>query len=205
MKSNILKSALLCVVLAISLLLSGCTSNGPGKVLSQADEAFENGKYWRALRKYSVVLESLSPEQEMNMGWMYYTGSGTPRNLKEALEWYSRAADTGSPEAMFALADLYENGPAAVADENKAAVLYYKAAGAGNTDAMLSLGRCYENGTGVDSNVKEAVYWYEKAAEKGNAEAMLKLAQIYVSDALGEPDAAAAAAKWQTLAEEQTE
>lgn len=199
-----MKSAILCSLAAISVLFTGCTAAGPGDVLAKADEAFENGKYYQARRKYSVAVESLNPQQEMNMGWMYYTGSGAPRNLKKAIAWYDQAAGTGSPEAMYALGEVYEKGPAAVADENKAAVLYYKAAGAGNADAMLALGGCYENGTGVDSNIKEAVYWFEKAAGEGNQEAMLNLARIYESDALGKPDAAAAA-KWRTLAEEKTE
>lgn len=182
MKNIRCKAAAVCSLLVLSLLLSGCVSKGPGDVLSMADEAFESGRYLLALRKYSVVMESLTPAQEMNMGWMYYTGSGTLQNMKKALEWYERAANTGNPEAMFALGEIYENGPSSIADENKAAVLYYKAAGAGNADAMFSLAKCYENGTGVDNNLKEAAYWYGKAAEKGNNDAALCLARLNEAD-----------------------
>ncbi len=44
------------------------------------------------------------------LGQCYESGTGTPRNIDEALKWYGCAGQAGMKDAQMRLADLYMKG-----------------------------------------------------------------------------------------------
>jgi uncharacterized protein len=47
---------------------------------------------------------------QYNLGLMYDTGYGVPKDLVEAVNWYRKAAEQGDAEAQYKLGVLFEGG-----------------------------------------------------------------------------------------------
>lgn len=45
-----------------------------------------------------------------NLALMYETGTGTKKNIDEAVDWYERSADQNFVPSQYRLGDLYESG-----------------------------------------------------------------------------------------------
>ena len=69
---------------------------------------------------------------QSNLGWLYQSGQGVPKDLGKAAELYQKAADQGNVFAQNNLGLLYQSGEGVPKDLRKAAELYQKAADQGN-------------------------------------------------------------------------
>jgi uncharacterized protein len=117
--------------------------------------------------------------EQYNLGLMYDTGRGVPKDYKEAVTWWRKAAEQGDARAQTNLGLMYDNGRGVPQDYKEAVKWYRKAAEQGDSGAQFSLGLRYDNGTGVAQDYKEAVKWYRKAAEQGNSLAQISLGLRY--------------------------
>jgi TPR repeat protein len=111
-----------------------------------------------ALHILSDIADQGNYDVEKELGDMYYSGSGVPRNYANAAECYAKAAEKGNKAALDTLSDIYEHG---------------------NTDIQKKLGDIYYNGHIVGQNYAEAMKWYAKSAEHGNADAQFRLGDMY--------------------------
>lgn len=100
------------------------------------------------------------------VGWSYMTGSGVPRDYREAAEWYREAAAQNLADAQFVLGFLYEHGDGVAQDYKRALSYYSAAAQQGHTTAQNNLAAMYEMGRGTERNTHEAERWYRLAAER---------------------------------------
>jgi TPR repeat protein len=117
---------------------------------------------------------------ENNLGSIYESGRGRPKDEAQAAIWYRKAADQGNSLAQLNLGGLYEFGRGVSKDLPEAAKWYRKAADAGLAGGEYDLGRFYENGLGgVPQDKTEAARWYEKAADQNNAIAQNELGRLY--------------------------
>ena len=78
------------------------------------------------------------------LGYLYQTGKGAQKDLKQAIRWYERAADQGEAMAMFNLGNLYRKGYGVSQDESKARALFRRAVDRGNRQAKQVLKRMDE-------------------------------------------------------------
>lgn len=78
------------------------------------------------------------------LGHMYATGSGVPKDYKEALSWYKKAAAAGNSEAMYDIGRAYENGAGVREDVQQAVNWYDDATLRGNKSAKAALDRLGE-------------------------------------------------------------
>ncbi len=86
----------------------------PCPELDQCDELIE--KYWdteeydKCFAGHLELAEKGYPLAECQVGYFYYLGLGTEKDLEKALYWTSRAAEHGDRDAQYNLATLYEAG-----------------------------------------------------------------------------------------------
>ena len=97
---------------------------------------------------------------QFNLGVMYHTGSGVPKDDQKAVLWYRKAAEQGHAGAQSNLGVMYDVGSGVPKDDRQAALWYRKAAEQGLARAQFNLGLMYADGEGVPEDDREAVQWY---------------------------------------------
>ena len=105
---------------------------------------------------------------QFNLGLMYSTGEGVPRNYTEATRWYRMAAEQGFAEAQVYLGLMYLDGRSVPRNYTEAVRWFRMAAEQGFAEAQFLLGNMYDTGEGVPQNDTEAARWYRMVAEQGN-------------------------------------
>jgi hypothetical protein len=141
-------------------------------------------------------------DAQSELGRMFFTGHGVPRNSAEAVKWLRKAADQGYAKAQTQLGFMYFIGDGVPKDGAEAARWYRKAADQGNADGQSLLGEMYATGNGVPKNSVEAVKWYHNAADQGNAGAQSNLGLMYANGE-GVPKDSAEAVRWLRKAADQ--
>lgn len=130
-----------------------------------------------------------------NVGMIYDTGKGVPKDEARAVDWYRRAAEKGHGESQNNLGAKYTLGHGVATDLNEALKWYRLAAAQGEVTAQYNLGVMYAEGTGVPKDPVEAVKWYRMAAERGFDRAQNNLGAMYM-DGAGVPKSTPEAIKW---------
>ena len=64
-------------------------------------------RYDDAFRQASRLAEDGSHFAQVQLGWMWHTGTGTPPNADEAEKWYRAASSAESGQAEFLLGTLF--------------------------------------------------------------------------------------------------
>lgn len=78
--------------------------------------AYANGRYGltvdkkKAVSLYLIAAKAGFAPSQNNLGWMYYKGEGTAKNLPEAIYWVTRAAEQGEPFAYGSLGSIRADG-----------------------------------------------------------------------------------------------
>jgi len=123
--------------------------------------------------------EANDPAAQCQLGYLYDTGRGVPKDEVEAAKWYRKAAEQGYAVAQNNFGLACQNGRGVAKDDTEAVKWFRKAAEQGNARAQFALGWAYKNGRGVNKDDTEAVKWYRRAAEQGFASAQLNLGACY--------------------------
>lgn len=116
-----------------------------------------------------------------NLGSLYYSGIGTPRNLLEATRMFSKAASLGNSEAMLNLAFIYLSGKGELYRPKEAMQLFKQASDANNFTASFMLGYAHYKGFIVEKDYLQAFKLVKEAANKGFDEAMIVLSNMYMN------------------------
>ncbi|MBF0155114.1 MAG: SEL1-like repeat protein [Magnetococcales bacterium] len=132
-----------------------------GPVVAQDDLA--------AVRKAAEQGDAMA---QNNLGVLYATGQGVPRNHEKSLHWYRMAAQQGHAIAQYNLGGLYYQGQGVPRDEREAAKWYRISAQQGYAAAQYNLGRMYAVGEGVSRDLAQAHHWLDLAAAQGDGDAM---------------------------------
>ena len=125
----------------------------------------------KAAACFEKAAEKGSARAAYCMGFLYYCGVGTVRDMSLALEWYRRAAVMGDIMAASAVGDALLYGEAGVRNPREAVKWYRMGAGQGDPVCQFRLGCCLEEGNGVPMDQAAAWQQYLLAALGGNREA----------------------------------
>ncbi len=139
---------------------------------------------------------------QFNIGMLYDSGQGVPKDHAEATRWFRKAAEQGNATAQYNIGVAYETGGDVPRDYVEAVKWFHKAAEQGDAFNEFYLGLVYHNGVDVPRNEVEAVKWWRKAAEQGNAPAQFHLGLAFCNGE-GVPQDYAQAAFWYRKAAEQ--
>jgi uncharacterized caspase-like protein len=99
---------------------------------------------------------------QYDLGMVYYSGLGVPRDREHAKKWLTKAANQGNIVAQTMLGVIYSEAK----DYAQALDWYRKAAGKGDAMAQNNLGTMYQHGLGVSKDEAEAQKWFKKAGTR---------------------------------------
>lgn len=165
---------------------TGITSIESKANLEAALEAYQNGKYDKALSLGKTAARSGSSDAAVLVGHILRKGESATPNYTEAKRWYDMAAVKGHPDALVALGEMGIREQGGVTPTDSISYLS-RAADSGRTDAMRVLADLYRTGKGTKADPKQAQYWLEKAAQSFDFQGMKAL-----GDSLFETDPKAA-------------
>ncbi len=107
-----------------------------------------------------------NPQAQFQVAMAYQSGSGTDKNLKEALYWLQQAAGNEHPEAIMQLAQNYLTGTGTEKDTIQAVYWLSKIAIEGNATAQYKLGELYQGLSQPLSSRDMAEIWFHLSADK---------------------------------------
>lgn len=131
------------------------------------------------LEELQAIAKQGDASAQYNLGVVYATGQGAPRDLAEAAKWFQMAAEQGDTNAQYNVGGMYAQGQGLPQDFTRAAKWFQRAAEGGFPPAQYLLGGMYDNGEGVPHDHAEAVKWFRMAAEQGLAAAQLEVSAGY--------------------------
>ena len=111
------------------------------------------------IKELTALAEKGDSDAQYDLGWIYESGEGAKKDLKEDFKWFSLAAKQGDAGAQFNLGWMYENGEGTAEDLKQAAKFYLLAAEQGDPDAQFSLGLLLANAKGNDQDLVSAYHW----------------------------------------------
>ena len=135
-------------------LVPTCCRSGKRQRAEQPRRHVRGRSWGTAGRRRSLYAGTDAPPHrehahgQVNLGIMYATGRGVPRDDAEAARWYRRAAEQKHADAQFKLARMYATGRGVPRDDAEAARWYRRAAEQKHADAQNNLGIMYANGRG---------------------------------------------------------
>ena len=151
-----------------------------------------------AIGAYRKAADKGSTAAMVELGVMYATGAGVPRDEAEARKLLERAAGAGNPRGVANLMALSKNA-GAPADPVKARALLSQAAET-NAEAQFQLGMLFADGIGGPQDDVAARALFEKAAAQGHAGALERMGAFAKSGRGGPQDSSAAKAYYEKAA-----
>jgi TPR repeat protein len=151
------------------------------QTLFQLGRALEAGnqRAW-AISYYQAAADRGYGAAMVNLGFMYRSGRGVPRDDGQAFALYKRAALMGNMRARTNLGTMYRNAWG-VPQSFEEALLWYRLAGSnGWPNAIDALAGMYARGQGVEKSPEQAFQLYQAAAAIGQTNAMNNLGRAYL-------------------------
>ncbi|HML08968.1 MAG TPA: tetratricopeptide repeat protein [Xanthobacteraceae bacterium] len=149
------------------------------RLIFQLGRAYQKAdNFAAAVNEYRKAADQGFALAQNNLGFMYQSGLGVPKDPEQAVTWYRKAAEQGLHNAQLALAGMYLDGQGVPKDLGQAAAWCRKAADQGLAQAQNALGWMYKDGVGVPKDLEQAAAWFGKAADQGLATAQNNLKQL---------------------------
>ena len=148
----------------------------------------------RAAACYEKAAALGNDNAELELGWMYESGTLIPQDYAQALNHYRIVAEKGHSQAQYSLGNMYAHGRGVPKDHAEGAKWFLKAAEQGHARAQNNLGVMCETGYGMPKDLQQAAGWYRKAAEGGDSLGQYNLGMRYgTGEGLPRDDVLAAA------------
>jgi TPR repeat protein len=168
------------------------------RALYQLGRAYAANQQWpEAIGAYRKAADKGSTSAMVELGVMYGTGSGLPKDLEQARKLFERAAEAGNPRGVTNLATISGGAPS---DPAKARALLEKAADQNSTEAQYQLGLMTADGVGGPKDDVAARALFEKAAAQGHAGALERMGEFARTGRGGPQDTGAAKAYYEKAA-----
>lgn len=113
-------------VIAIAAVVGGCATpvreghDDPAARYEQGRQAWLNHDYETAMPALRAAARGGEPRAQYALGYMYFYGQGTPRDLDQAVQWIRLAAQQGDSRAIDALGRLASAGGKHTGDKTAA-------------------------------------------------------------------------------------
>ncbi len=168
------------MIYRISLLLILLASQaGAASPLADAERAYLDGDYQRAVELFTPHAEGGDVSAQYNLGVIF---EDYLKDYDQAFYWTEKAAVQGDADAQIRLALMYEDGIGTAVDVEKAVLFYRRSAEQGNVHGQSNLADLYLNGrSGVERNNGQGVFWLTKAADNGHPHAQYVLGVMFIN------------------------
>jgi len=127
-------------------------------------KAYQHGDYITALQHWRPLARHGDGCAQYNIGFIYASGHGVPRDYSEAAKWYLKAAEQGYAIAQNKLAFMYVRGHGMEQNDDAAVAWWRRAAEQGHAEAQSNLAGMYAQGRGAPKNFVLAYMWVSLAA-----------------------------------------
>jgi hypothetical protein len=105
------------VALAVALVCASCVSATTESVYNLGVEAWKHKKYEEAARLWTLALPEGNVNALNNLGYLYSTGLGVPKDPARAFQLWTIAARFGHSESQWHIGYAYQHGEGVEADE----------------------------------------------------------------------------------------
>jgi TPR repeat protein len=153
------------------------------------------GQTQEAIGAFRRAADKGSTAAMVELGVMYATGSGVPKDEAQARKLLDRAAQAGDPRGvanLMALGGGAGNTGAAPADPMKARAILQTAADRNSAEAQYQLGLMNEQGVGGPKDETAARALFERAAAQNHPDALFRAGAFAESGTGGPQDKTAA-------------
>ena len=151
----------------------------PPRGLAMAQSSDQASAKKRAIADLKEIAYAGNVNAQVQLGVIYLTGDGVPKDDTEAVKWLRMAANQDNPLGERYLAEMYFKGRGVPADIVEAAKWLRMAAEQGDAESEHNLAVLYTQGEGVPRNLKEAANWMRKSAEQNLAAGEQGLGVLY--------------------------
>jgi len=182
------------VLAAVFIILTGAPARGQSAERDLAQK--------KTITDLKEVAYAGDVNAQVELGVIYLTGNGVPKDDAEAVKWLRKAADQDSALGERYLAEMYFKGRGVPADNEEAAKWLRLAAEQDDAQSQYNLAVLYTKGLGVPRNLKEAANLMRRAANQHLAAGELGLGVAY-ENGDGVPPDPVEAVKWYQKAVEQ--
>jgi uncharacterized protein len=170
--------------------------NSSRRALYELGRAYAaNQQMPEVMAAWRKAVDKGSTSAMVELGVLYGTGAGVPRDEDQARKLFERAAQAGNPRGISNLAAL-SGGGGAPADPAKARELLGRAAET-NPEAQYQLGLMLANGTGGAQDDNRARSLFEKAAAQNHPAALEEMGEFTEQGRGGPKDKDAAKAYYE--------
>lgn len=168
------------------------------RALYQLGRAYQAAQQWQdAVGTYRKAIDRGSSTAMVELGVMYGTGNGVPKDEAQARLLFERAAQAGNPRGVTNLAALSGGAPPS---DPQSRALFTRAAESGSAETQYQLGLMTSDGIGGPRDDVAARAWFEKAAAQNHAGALERLGAFAQAGRGGPQDASAAKAYYERAA-----
>jgi TPR repeat protein len=162
------------------------------RALYQLGRAYAANQQWaEAVSAYRKAADKASTSAMVELGVMFATGLGVPKDESQARSLFERAAEAGNPRGVTNLAALADRG-SVPPDPVKTRSLLAKAAESNSPEAQYQLGLMVADGIGGPKDDAAARALFEKAAAQDHPGALLRMGEFTQSGRGGPKDSSAA-------------
>ncbi|MBM3574772.1 MAG: sel1 repeat family protein [Alphaproteobacteria bacterium] len=168
--------------LALIILFSLLTSLSVPALADDYGDALaasKRGDFAASFKLLKPLAEKGDAQAQGELGALYLSGRGAPKDPKEGFRWTKEAANKGLATAQYNLGIMYLDGQAAPQNFPEAMKWLLAAAGQGVPAAQAGVAAMFYEGQGVPQNYQEAAKWMQLAAAQGDPEAQLNLGTMY--------------------------
>ena len=163
----------------------------------KAYDLYQAGDFNGAAAEWLKKARNGSSSAQFNVGVIYSTGEGVPKDLKNSFYWYEKSAKQGNKDALNALGKIYYYGTGLDRPNYlKAYENFLEASKKDNANSYYFLGRLYEFGDGVTKNLPKALTNYRTGALAGVPAAQYRYGTFFESGKGGLTESNFAALKW---------
>ena len=118
------------------------------------------------------------PKAQHDLGMMYHSGEGVPRDIDEALRWFLLAAERGNADAQFRIGVMCCEGIGVKKNIETAMSWLFKSANQGNADAQYHLVMIFRDGQVGPQDLIQAYMWFALSRSLGHDKGEKALASI---------------------------
>ena len=160
---------------------------------TQGEAYFNQGKYSEAFNMFKQSAEQGNPRAQYRLAECYESGTGTQRNMGQAMEWYQAAYENDDMQMQSQAEDAINRNEAAFAESFDEGVEFYNSeeyeyafiifeelAESGYAAANNMVGQCYAAGQGCQQSNTQAFKYYTRAAEGGDDDGQYNLGMCYL-------------------------
>src|SRR5215510_15040842 len=152
-----------------------------------------------AVSAYRKAADKGSTSAMVELGVMFGTGAGVPKDEAQARKLFERAAEAGNPRGVTNLAAISNAGGAST-DPAKSRAMLMRAAEKNSAEAQYQLGLMFADGVGGPQDDLAARTLFEKAAAQDHPGALERMGEFAQNGRGGPQDSAAAKAYYERAA-----